>query len=133
MRVEVVRHQDHLLRLGIGRHQRLQLLGKVQGCAPLRHAHLTPTRERLHPQEQVAGTAALVLIVFTPGLAWFQGQGAMWGGMEFLALLVQAHHGTLGIVGPLVHCQHVFHLGDEAGRELTEAPGLHLPGFEFIF
>jgi len=40
---QIVRHQNHLRGLWVGRHQRLELLGEVQGRAPLGHADLTQT------------------------------------------------------------------------------------------
>ena len=81
---------------------------------------------------------ALVLIVLAPGLPrrglcpGFRGQGAVRRGVKLLALLVQADDGARGVVGPLVHSQHVLHLGDESGGGLREAPGLHLPGLDLV-
>ena len=134
MRVQVVGDQDdHVGVRIVFVDQDAQLFGKVLRGAAIRHPHLAPTGQRLNRQEQIADAVAFVLVVLALRLAWVDRQAAARRAVQFLAGFVQADHGPLGVVGPGIDLQHVFHLGDVLGGRLADAPGLYPPRLEFVF
>jgi hypothetical protein len=55
------------------------------------------------------------------------GKSPTWSGPEFLAFLVYADNRPQRVIGTLIYVQDVFHLGDELGGRLADAPGAYLP------
>ena len=107
--------------------------GEVLHRAPLRDRHLSPPRQGLTGQEQVAGTLSPVFVVLAqrnsrPGRQSGTGLCQQLGGG-----LVKADHGTLGSIGFGVQVQDVIHVGHEVGTHLGDAPLLLLPWLEAFF
>ena len=107
--------------------------GEVLHRAPLRDRHLSPTRQGLAGQEQVAGTLPPVFVVLPqrksrPGRQSGPGLRQQLGGC-----LVKANHRTLGIIGFGVEIQDILHVSHKFRAHLGNAPLLLLPRLKGVF
>ena len=95
---------------GVGHiHQPLHLVSEILHGAALRDGHMSPPRQRVTEQEDVAGAAAPILVVLAPRSSRLGGQRFSHVGQQLGCGLVKAHHRTVGVVGFAVQVQHVFH------------------------
>ncbi len=134
MRAPVVADHHHCLGIGIRfLEEGAQEVGRVRVGMPLGHLHASASGERFDPQEQIGFAQALILIVFLGCLSGLHRQRSVRRVAQLFTSFIEANERAQGIVGTLVDIQHVFHLGDIAGRGRADAPGLHLPGFERVF
>ena len=81
-----------------------------------------PSRLGLYCAENIGRAAALVLVIasrFPPRSGRRSGTDIR---MQCHRFLVQADYRLLGIVGLLIHLQHVLHLGDVVFIEVGHAP-----------
>ena len=134
VRVQVVHDHPHHRGLRVSFvHQPTHLMGEVLHGAPLGHRHMTPARQRLTGQEQVADALPPVLVVLPqrnsgpgrqrwPRISQQLGRG-----------LVEAYHRPSGVIGFGVEVQQVLHVGHELRAHLGNAPFLLLPGLESVF
>ena len=105
---------------------------KVLHRAPLGHRHVTPARQRLTGQEQVADALPPVLVVLPqrnsgPGRQRWPSLGQQLG-----RGLVEADHRPSGVIGFGVEVQQVLHVGHELRAHLGNAPFPLLPGLESV-
>src|SRR5271169_1937798 len=70
---------------------------------------MTPAFQRREHHEQVGRPVALVLIIITFGVAWLGWDRHPRLSDELLRGLVQADHGAIRIMRPVIDFQHVFH------------------------
>eukprot|EP01136_Pigoraptor_vietnamica_P034986 Opistho-1_new@99583 len=133
--VQVVGHQDQL---GRGRVHHVEQVpdepGEVHGRPPLRHLDGPPPGQRLERHEQVGGPGPLVLAVLLRRAPGSDREGLADVPDELLPALVHAHHRAVGVVGPVVHVDHVLHRRDEPpGRLRRDDPLLLEPRLEVVF
>ena len=134
VRVQVVHDHPHHGGLRVSFvHQPTHLMGEVLHRAPLGHRHVTPARQRLTGQEQVADALPPVLVVLPqrnsgPGRQRWPRLGQQLG-----LGLVKADHRPSGVIRFVVQVQHVLHVGHELGAHLGDAPFLLLPRLESVF
>ena len=108
-------------------------MGEVLHRAPLGHRHMTPARQRLTGQEQVADALPPVFVVLSqrksrPGRQRWPRLGQQLG-----RGLVKADHRPSGVIGFGVEVQQVLHVGHELRAHLGNAPFLLLPRLESVF
>ena len=115
MNIEIIGHQHQLLRCGIIHiDQLLEFSGKTACAAILIDHHLAPATQWFTHQQQVGAPLAKVFIILTEAagtrLVWLGGQGcSLWsGGLQFLALFIQADHRIARVIRPLIDFQHSF-------------------------
>ena len=128
--------QDHADDGGVGVghvYQPLHLVGEVRHGAAFGDGNVSPTRQRLAEQEEVASAAPAVLVVLPPGPSRLGGQWFPHFSQQLRGGLVEAHHRPAGVVGLGIQVQHVLHRRHELPVHLGDAPLLFLPGFEGVF
>src|SRR4051794_21316995 len=127
VRVQVVHHQDHLLRLLVHLlHQPADHLGEVHGGPPIGDTDGTPAQERFGDHEEVGRAVAGVLVVVPLGLARLGRDRLDHLADELLARLVEADQRPLLVVGPVVDVEHILHVADELGVGLRRDAPLFL-------
>ena len=77
---------------------------------------------RFYRAEDIGGAAAFIFVVLSGLAARFGVRGGSNVGMQGDRLFVQADHGFLRIVRPLIGFQNVFHFGDVVLIEFGHAP-----------
>ena len=126
MGVQIVQDDPYHLGFRVGFiHQPTHPAGEVLHRTPLRDRHLSPARQGLTGQEQVADTLPPVFVVLPqrqsrPGRERRPGLGQQLGGC-----LVKADHRTLGIIGFGVQVQDILHVSHKFRAYLGNAPGMH--------
>src|SRR5215212_7514711 len=108
--------------------------GELQLSAVLGHSHLSSALEGLECQEHVGHTPSLILKVDTLWLARLAGKRLSHLGQQLAGSLVEAHYGSLRIVGLFVEVQDLFHPPHELGVVLGwDHPLLDQVRLEFVF
>jgi hypothetical protein len=134
MGVQIIQHYPDYLSFWIDLiHQPLHLVGKVLRRATFCYFQVPPGLLRLKEHEQVACPITLVLVVVPFRPPWLDGLDRARIFNQLLTGLIQAHLGTLRVVGFFVQVQHILHTGHKLGAHLRNAPLLPLPGLKFAF
>src|SRR5262249_30177888 len=135
VRVQVVLHQQNLLRLGvIYIDQLFDTLRVVPPRPPVRHPDMTPTTQRLAHHEQVARPFALVLAIHLGALANAWRPRLAHLAEELSARFVEAHDRSPRVVGQHIGLDHVLHAPDELPvRGRWHAPGDDNPRVDVVF
>jgi hypothetical protein len=119
VRIEIVHYEDDLVGIRVGHIGHLpQHHGPIRVGTLVGALHMPLTGQRFAPHEQVRGAAAFVLIVLTGRMPRLHGPRRRHVGDQRLARLVETDDRALGIIGPRIHLQHVFHRADEASIAL---------------
>jgi hypothetical protein len=102
--------------------------------AVLGHSHFSSALEGFEGQEHVGHTPSLILKVDTLWLAGLAGKRLSHLGQQLAGSLVEAHYGSLWIVGLFVEVQDLFHAPHELGVVLGwDHPLLNQVRLEFVF
>ena len=135
MRVAVVWHQHDTLGLRVHLVRELaKTFGIILLRPSIRHRHVPLTGPRLKDQEEIGHAVANILTVLVSHRPGSRRDRRADLADPLLAGLLQAHHRTLGVLRPLVHCQHLLPLPDKLRVGLgRKAPRLAPPRFEFVF
>ena len=116
MGVEIVLHEHDLRDVGeVLVRQVFEDLRIIDGGMAICHLDMAPAFQRREHHEQVGRAVALVLIIITFGVPWLGWDRHPRLSDELLRGLVQADHGTIRIMRPVIDFQHVFHAGYECG------------------
>src|ERR671910_221784 len=108
--------------------------GELQLSAAFGHSHLSSALEGLECQEHVGLTPSLILKVDTLWLTGFAGKRLSHLGQQLAGSLVEAHYGSVRIVGLFVEVQDLFHAPHELGVVLGwDHPLLDQLRLEFVF
>src|ERR687897_1819353 len=108
--------------------------GELQLSAVLGHSHFSSALEGFEGQEHVGHTPSLILKVDTLWLAGLACKRLSHLGQQLAGPLVEAHYGSLRIVGLLVEVQDLFHPPHELGVVLRwDHPLLDQVRLEFVF
>jgi hypothetical protein len=81
----------------------------------IRHLDVPPTLQRREQHEQIGRAVALILVIMPRRTAWLRWHRHTRFGDQLLRGLVQANDGAFGVARPVIHVQHIFHIGDEGG------------------
>src|SRR5215208_5756915 len=107
---------------------------ELQLSAVLGHSHFSSALEGFEGQEHVGHTPSLILKVATLWLAGLAGKRLSHLGQQLAGSLVEAHYGSLRIVGLFVEVQDLFHPPHELGVVLGwDHPLLDEVRLEFVF
>src|SRR5215468_8164990 len=85
----------------------------INGCTALSHLHVPPPFERREHHEQVGCAVALVFVIDPRRLPFLHRHRHPRFLGELLGGFIQTNQGTIRIVRPCVHGQHVLHGGYE--------------------
>src|SRR5215204_2277293 len=83
--------------------------GELQLSAVLGHSHFSSALEGFESQEHVGHTPSLILKVHTLWLAGLAGKRLSHLGQQLAGSLVEAHYGSVRIVGLFVEVQDLLH------------------------
>lgn len=133
--VQVVHHQHNFLSFRIMHiNQLANHMGKIDLRPPPSYLDMSPAVQRLEQHEQVGRSITLIFIIDALRPPRLHGNRCANFLHQLFALLVQAYHGALGVIRPLVHFQHVFHRGYEISVLLRRNhPLLFQPRLEVVF
>src|SRR5471030_2640265 len=70
---------------------------------------MPPALQWREHHEQVGRSIALVFVIISGGPSWLGRDGNTRFGDKLLGGLVDADHGTFGVMRPLINVQYVFH------------------------
>ena len=116
MGVEVVLHEYDLRDVGaVLVRQVFEDLCIIGGGVAICHLDMAATLQRREHHEQVGRPVALVLIIIAFGVPWLGWDWHPRLSDELLLGLVQADHGAIRIMRPVINLQHVFHARYECG------------------
>src|SRR5919112_2968231 len=108
--------------------------GELQLSAVLGHSHFSSALEGFEGQKHVGHTPSLILEVDTLWFAGLAGKRLSHLGQQLAGSLVEAHYGSLRIVGLFVEVQDLFHPPHELGVVLGwDHPLLDQVRLEFVF
>src|SRR6516165_8216259 len=106
----------------------------IHGRVPISDFDAPPAFQWSEHHKQIGSAVALVFIIVAPGLSRLHPD---WGTSflyKLLGGLVHANQGMIGIVGPLIDFQHIFHRRYECAVRLGRNNPLLLDvGFENVF
>src|SRR6516164_1237197 len=106
----------------------------IHGRVPISDFDAPPAFQWSEHHKQIGSAVALVFIIVAPGLSRLHPD---WGTSflyKLLGGLVHANQGMIGIVGPLIDFQHIFHRRYECTVRLGRNNPLLLDvGFENVF
>src|SRR5471032_3124200 len=95
---------------------------------------MPPALQWREHHEQVGRSIALVFVIISGRPSWLGRDGNARFGNELLRGLVEADHGTFGVVRPLINVEYVFHRGHERGAGVRgNDPLLFQMRFENVF
>ena len=116
MGVEIVLQEHDLRDVGeVLVRQIFENLRIIDGGVAICHFDMAPAFERREHHEQIRRPIAFVLVIMAFGVPWL---GRDWHPRlsdELLRGLVQADHGAIRIMRPVIDLQHVFHARYECG------------------
>ncbi len=93
VRVQIVQNHPHHRGIGVSLiHQPAHPVGEVLPGAPFRDRHVSPARQGLAGQEDVARTGAAILVILTPRLSRLHRDGRPGVGQQLGGSLVKADH-----------------------------------------
>lgn len=134
MRVQIVHHQRDLLRSPVLPGDSLQKRRPVGLGFSFRDPDAALASQRFDRHEDVAHAAALVFVIVARGHPATDRQRQPCFANQLPRRFVHADHGAPGIVRPLVHVEHLFHLGDKVASVLgRNDPLLLFPRFQLVF
>src|SRR3989337_2760771 len=135
MGVELIHHQDDLLRLRVLHvHEVLNALCPLHPPPPVANVELPTPYQRLIEQEQVTGPIAHIFGIVALGLTRTRRQWCTYLAHQLFAHLVHTDQRSLRIVGPCVDIQHILHMVDKLRIGLgRNAPLSLLPRLQFVF
>jgi len=115
-------------------HQLASHLGEIQGGPPVGHLHATLARQRLKDHKQIGRSVPFIFVIHPRRTPRRGGNRPTCFLGQLPALLVKTHDRPLGIAGPLVDFEHVFHRADKIGVLLgRQHPLLFAPGLKHVF
>ena len=111
----------------------MQMLGVIDTGAPFCNASRAAAGHWFDRYKYVALALPRVFVIHSLGPSDYRRQAGSRRIMKLFHSFVDAHNGSPGIVRAPVDIQYVFHLGNESGTRLSDAPHLYVPGLEFVF
>src|ERR1019366_1737851 len=135
VRVQVVLHQHNLIGVGVAHiDQILDRLSIIHTGAAFGHFHVTLASERFEHHEHIRRAVALVFIIGRRQTPRSSGNRRARFLDQLLAGFVETNQRTLGIVGPMIDLQHVFHRTNKV-RILIRLnhPALVQPRLQLVF
>jgi len=106
----------------------------IHGRVPISDFDTPPAFQWSEHHKQIGGAVALVFIIVAPGLSRLHPDWGTTFLYKLLGGLVHANQGMIGIVGPLIDFQHIFHCRYECAVRLGRNNPLLLDvGFENVF
>ena len=135
MRVEVIQHQDDLLRIRVlDINEVAKDLGKILLRAMRAHRHMPLARQWLKAHEEVTRALSLLFVVKALDLPRFGWDGHPCRTSQLLARFVQTDLRMPCIIGACVDVQHLFHLAHKGGIRFRRNTILFFePGLELVF
>src|ERR1044071_4012676 len=135
MDVQIVCDQNDFVSLRkIFLNQLAKLPSQGMSGAILADGYSTPTRQRFTDQQKIGAAFAFIIVILMAACLTRLWQYKLFSlRLQFLALLVQADHGLVRIIGSLVHRQYIFHLRNETRAYFGNTPTLDHPRPQFVF
>src|SRR5450631_1759770 len=85
----------------------------IHGGVAIGYLDVPPTFQRCEQHEQIGRAISLILVIMPRRAAWLRRHRHTRFGDQLLRGLVQANDGAFGVARPVIHVQHIFHIGDE--------------------